>query len=95
MPDRLGVDVRSDNQTRKDAYWFGEKQSRVVVSVSAAQLDAFKAAVGSHPFEELGVVTSGDIEVDGLNWGSIDEWKLAYDTAIENVIEGQESLLAM
>ncbi|RYE36399.1 MAG: GLPGLI family protein, partial [Sphingobacteriales bacterium] len=92
----LGVDVvATDSGIRKDAYWFGEKQSRVVVSVSAAQVDAFKAAVGSHPFEELGVVTSGDIEVDGLNWGSIDEWKLAYDTAIENVIEGQESLLAM
>jgi hypothetical protein len=28
-------------------------------------------------------VTAGDISVDGERWGSVQEWKTLYDTAIE------------
>ncbi|HMF73550.1 MAG TPA: phosphoribosylformylglycinamidine synthase subunit PurL, partial [Flavitalea sp.] len=85
-----GVNVfTADDELRKDGYWFGEAQSRVVVSVSSDDLRAFKTALGTHPFEELGIVTAGDIEVDGVNWGQIEDWKNKYDTAIENIIAGQ------
>jgi phosphoribosylformylglycinamidine synthase II len=92
----LGVDVvAADSGIRKDAYWFGEGQSRVVVSVSESLLNEFKAAVGSHPFEELGIVTAGEMEVDGMNWGKIEDWKSSYDTAIENIITGEEASMAL
>ncbi|RYY21741.1 MAG: phosphoribosylformylglycinamidine synthase subunit PurL [Chitinophagaceae bacterium] len=92
----LGVDVvAADSSIRKDAYWFGEGQSRVVVSVSESQLEAFKSAVGLHPYEELGIVTAGEMEVDGMNWGKIEDWKSSYDTAIENVISGEEASMAL
>jgi len=85
----LGVNVvAADDELRKDGYWFGEAQSRVVVSVSSDDLRAFKTAMGTHPFEQLGIVTAGDIEVDGVNWGQIEDWKNKYDTAIENIIAG-------
>lgn len=88
----LGFDVvANDYNTRKDAQWFGEKQSRVVVSVKAEQLAAVKKALGNHPFEELGVVTGGSVEVDGMEWGMIDEWKEKYDTAIENYLSKEEA----
>lgn len=88
----LGIDVvASDSEIRKDAYWFGEAQSRVVVSVKADKVAAFKKAVGSHAYEELGVVTSGAVEVDGMNWGTILEWKEKYDNAIHNLLSGHES----
>jgi phosphoribosylformylglycinamidine synthase subunit PurL len=88
----LGVDVvAAIPAIRKDAYWFGEGQSRVVVSVSDAHLDAFKKAVGAHPYEALGLVTGGQVKVDGANWGAIKDWKAKYDTAIENVISGQQT----
>lgn len=88
----LGFDVvASDSSIRKDAYWFGEGQSRVVVTVKAAQVDAFKAALGNHPYAELGVVTNGSIEVDGMEWGTVLSWKEKYDTAIENLLAGHES----
>lgn len=92
----LGVDVRAaDPELRRDACWFGEAQSRVVVSVSPADLAAFTSLIGDHPYEELGTVTSGNISVDSENWGLISNWKNKYDTAIENIISGQEATLAL
>jgi phosphoribosylformylglycinamidine synthase subunit PurL len=88
----LGIDViASDATIRKDGYWFGEAQSRVVVSIKAGNRAAFKKLLGDHPFEELGEVTDGSIEVDGLNWGTILSWKEKYDTAIEKLLAGHDS----
>ena len=83
----LGFDVvASDYNIRKDGFWFGEAQSRVVVSIKAGKEQAFKKAMGSHPYEELGVVTSSSIEVDGQEWGNISDWKYEYNTAIEKLL---------
>jgi phosphoribosylformylglycinamidine synthase len=88
----LGVDVvAADSELRKDGFWFGEAQSRVVVSVKPAKVAAFRKLLGDHPFEELGFVTNGSIEVDGQNWGDIVSWKHKYDTAIESLLAGHES----
>jgi phosphoribosylformylglycinamidine synthase len=43
--------------------------------------------LGDHPFEELGLVTDGSIQVDGLDWGNISGWKEKYESAIENFME--------
>lgn len=88
----LGFDVvANDAGIRKDAYWFGEKQSRVVVTVKKENLEQVKKALGKHPFEELGSVTDGSVEVDGMEWGQIGDWKEAYDTAIENYLAKEEA----
>jgi phosphoribosylformylglycinamidine synthase len=81
-----GFNVASNNSAlRKDAYWLGEAQSRVVVSCNAdqvAQLEQAAKAAGV-AFTVLGNVTNGDVVVDNENWGTIAGWKNAYDTAIE------------
>jgi phosphoribosylformylglycinamidine synthase II len=88
----LGFDVvANDSNIRKDAYWFGEGQSRVVVTVKEEQVAAFKKALGNHPYAELGVVTNGSVEVDGMEWGTVLSWKEKYDTAIENLLADHES----
>ncbi len=88
----LGIDVvATDYKLRKDAYWFGEAQSRVVVSVKATKLEAFRDAIAGFPHEELGEVTTGSIEVDGMDWGHISEWKDRYDNAISNLLAGHDS----
>jgi phosphoribosylformylglycinamidine synthase II len=85
FPRGLGFDVvASDAKIRKDAYWFGESQSRVVVSVAAASVEAFKKALGNFPATELGFVTGGSFEVDGMEWGAVAEWKDKYDHSLEN-----------
>jgi phosphoribosylformylglycinamidine synthase len=81
-----GFNVGSNGSSlRKDAYWLGEAQSRVVISVDAAMLSSIDAAARKHgvTMTVLGNVTSNDVFVDGENWGSITEWKNEYDTAIE------------
>ncbi|MFN5136172.1 MAG: hypothetical protein ACK5DG_12725 [Chitinophagaceae bacterium] len=47
--------------------------------------------MGNHPYVELGFVTNGSVEVDGMNWGIVLDWKEKYDTAIENLLAGHES----
>ncbi len=42
--------------------------------------------MGNHPFEELGFVTKGDVDVDGQEWGNIATWKNSYNTAIEKLL---------
>ena len=83
----LGFDVvASDYKIRKDGFWFGEAQSRVVVSVKAEKVQEFKKYLGGQAYEELGIVTAGSVEVDGQDWGSISSWKHSYNTAIENLL---------
>ena len=82
-----GFEVSSTNSDlRKDAYWMGEAQSRVVISCNNAQLSTIeKLAASLHiSFGVLGKVTDTDVKVQGENWGSILDWKHKYDTAIES-----------
>ena len=89
----LGFKVAAQTDLRKDAYWFGEAQGRVVVSCSAQQAAAItqKAKAAGVAIAQLGTVTSGNMEVNGENWGSIGAWKEKYDTAIEKLlaVEGE------
>lgn len=92
----LGIDVvAADTTVRKDAYWFGESQSRVVVSVKEENVPLFKKIIDGFAHEELGEVTTGAVEVDGEEWGPVTEWKDKYDNAIGNLLAGHESEHAM
>ncbi len=84
----LGFAVAADTDLRKDAFWFGEAQSRVVVSCTQAQLSKVEemAKAAGIATTVLGKVTSSAVEVNGESWGTIDSWKNLYDTAIENLI---------
>jgi phosphoribosylformylglycinamidine synthase len=92
----LGIDVvAADETVRRDAYWFGESQSRVVVSVKEENVPLFKKIIGGLAHEELGEVTTGEVEIDGAAWGNVIEWKEKYDNAIGNLLAGHESEDAM
>ena len=84
---------------RKDAWWFGEAQGRVVVTCetsASAELEQFLSESGL-AFEKIGLVTSGRVLLEGNSWGDINEWKNIYDTSIENILKASvnttESLL--
>jgi phosphoribosylformylglycinamidine synthase len=70
---------------RKDVFLFGEGQSRVIVTVKDENVANFLRHLEKNKIihAQIGRVTSGAIEVDGENWGEIDEWKELYNTAIE------------
>jgi phosphoribosylformylglycinamidine synthase len=87
----LGFYVSSAPATtfRKDAYWFGEAQGRVVVSVAEEHVEQviLQAKETGIAVTELGTVTKGNITVNGEDWGHIIEWKEKYDTAIEKLLK--------
>jgi phosphoribosylformylglycinamidine synthase II len=84
----LGFSVSAKTNLRKDAYWFGEAQGRVVVSCTKENAERLTQNAKSANIEilQLGTVTAGNIEVNGGNWGSISDWKNKYDTAIEKLL---------
>ena len=93
----LGYEVNASAGIRKDAWLFGEAQSRVVVTVNPALHEEFKRSI-SHSgigVEPLGKVTGGEIIVDGDNWGNISDWKWLYDTAIEHYLTGETAESAL
>jgi phosphoribosylformylglycinamidine synthase subunit PurL len=70
---------------RKDAFLFGEGQSRIIVTIKEEKVADFLRHLQKNKIihAQIGRVTSGAIEVDGENWGEIDAWKELYDTTIE------------
>ncbi|MEI7626715.1 MAG: phosphoribosylformylglycinamidine synthase subunit PurL [Bacteroidota bacterium] len=84
----LGFEINATETIRKDAFWFGESQSRVVVSVTKDKLATIlqHAKVAGITVTELGTVSAGEIKVNGADWGNISKWKYKYDTAIEKLL---------
>jgi phosphoribosylformylglycinamidine synthase len=74
---------------RNDAFWLGEAQGRVLLSIAPGSRQTFVdlAAKNGVPVLELGVVAEGEIVVNQNNWGHINDWKNDYDTALENILQ--------
>jgi phosphoribosylformylglycinamidine synthase II len=83
---KLGFNIAATTMVRKDAWLFGEAQSRVVVSVKPSGIELFQKAMSGLAVEKLGTVTTGEIRIDGEAWKSIAHYKNLYDTAIENTL---------
>jgi phosphoribosylformylglycinamidine synthase II len=88
MHRKLGFDISSDEDIRKDAFLFGEAQGRIVVTVKPEQEDAFIESMleSEAEFEKLGEVTEEELMVDGESFGTIAEAKDAYENAIGNIM---------
>jgi phosphoribosylformylglycinamidine synthase subunit PurL len=82
----LGFVLNMRADLRADAYLFGEAQSRIVVSVSAHQEQAFLAACAGINIEALGEVTANEIIVGEDNWGAVNTWNELYEGAIWKVM---------
>jgi phosphoribosylformylglycinamidine synthase len=82
----LGFQVAQiDGSIRSDAFWFGESQSRVVVSVSQENIATFEKTVSSTttPFTKLGIVKADLVVVNSENWGTIASWNIEYDQVLD------------
>jgi phosphoribosylformylglycinamidine synthase len=88
MVNNLGFEINSDISIRKDAFLFGESQSRVVVSISEHQLHSFEAELNKQgaKYSKLGQVKGKNILIDGENFGTIIEFKEGFDTSLEKYL---------
>jgi phosphoribosylformylglycinamidine synthase len=86
----LGFQVDQSNaSTRADAFWFGESQSRVVVSVSSSSKALFESSFNTSkvPFHYLGTVKGTEVNINGENWGVLADWKKTYDEKISSLMK--------
>ena len=88
MPNKLGFDIGSDEEIRKDAFLFGEAQGRVVVSVKPENQEAFVElmATSETEFSLLGTVTEGEFRIDNEEFGSVIPVKNVFDNVLHNIL---------
>jgi phosphoribosylformylglycinamidine synthase len=91
MASGLGFDINTNAHFRKDAYLFGESQSRAVVTIRQEDKEKFDSIMHSlidateHSIrvEKIGVVKGEHVVIDGEDWGALSGWKQQYDVALE------------
>lgn len=89
MHNKLGFDITTAAEVRRDAFLFGEAQGRVIASVAPQNVQAFidMLVEMDFPFTSLGHVTKGEIRIDDLPFGFVNDAKKLYDEAIEKLVE--------
>ena len=89
MINKLGFNVQTDAKMRKDAFLFGECQSRVVVSVSKEKEGDFKNMLQASDvtYTRLGEVVEGAFSIDQKSFGQVDDWAKIYNDTIANIID--------
>jgi phosphoribosylformylglycinamidine synthase subunit PurL len=86
MPNGFGFSVETDSDFRKDAYLFGEAQSRVVASINPDNQDEFVEHMVASGLEYtfLGTVVGKEMLIDGDSFGTVADAKHQFETALEN-----------
>jgi phosphoribosylformylglycinamidine synthase len=88
MASDLSFHINTDPKIRKDAYLFGEAQSRVIVSIDPSQKNALEKTLSNLkvPYAEIGKVAQKEIKIDGEGYGNCHEYKRYFDNAISTLM---------
>ena len=89
MVRNLGFKIETNDAFRKDAFLFGESQSRYVVSVREEKEESFLNFLnsGNVSFTKLGEVFGKNVLIDDENWGEVERWKSIYDNRLGEILE--------
>ncbi|MCC6721411.1 MAG: phosphoribosylformylglycinamidine synthase subunit PurL, partial [Bacteroidia bacterium] len=89
MQGNLGFEIESDKNFRKDAFLFGEAQSRIVISIKPEKLYSIEDFLNSSniKYSKLGKVSECNIIIDGVNYGNISNYADLYNNAIKEKLE--------
>ncbi|MFT7587935.1 MAG: phosphoribosylformylglycinamidine synthase II [Limisphaerales bacterium] len=85
----LGFEIDCPNDLRRDAILFGEAQGRVMLTISEKDHAKFLELISKTdvPVHQFGKVSKERLNVDGLDFGDIADWKTMYEETIGNLIE--------
>ncbi|GAB4200748.1 MAG: phosphoribosylformylglycinamidine synthase subunit PurL [Bacteroidia bacterium] len=80
----LGFEVQKTKDIRTDAFYFGEAQGRVIVSLSSDKVNELSSICEKYQTEYsvIGKVTSGLIKIDHHSYGTIDTFKSLYHSTL-------------
>ncbi|MCB9274089.1 MAG: phosphoribosylformylglycinamidine synthase subunit PurL [Lewinellaceae bacterium] len=89
MPRGLGFTAETDTNFRKDAYLFGENQSRILVTVTQESEDELVNYLNAQnvSFTKIGEVAGSHILIDEEDYGSVADWAKAYGQASAATME--------
>lgn len=84
LPNDMGFEIETDKNFRKDAFLFGESQSRVVVSVDPELKEDFEGFLKTQnaDFTFLGTVAYGNCIIDNEVFGNTFELREVYEGAL-------------
>lgn len=84
LPNDMGFEIETDKNFRKDAFLFGESQSRVVVSVDPEMKEEFEGFLKTQnaDFTLLGTVAYGNCIIDNEVFGNTFELREVYEGAL-------------
>ena len=85
----IGFDISTDESIRSDAFLFGEGQSRVAVTVRAADEDNFLNQIMELDvdFSSLGTVMGNEMTIDEETFFKVEEAKNIYNNSLENLLK--------
>jgi len=85
----FGFDIITDTDIRLDAFLFGESQGRVLVSINPNKETHFIDFMMKKeiPFLALGHVTKGEMRIDDISYGFIEDARRVYENVLESIME--------
>lgn len=85
MPNKIGFDINVNKSVRGDAFFFGESQGRIVVTIDPSNRDHFEGELNTsgQQFEFLGKTGGDQLVIDGQVFGSLAEFSAIFETALE------------
>lgn len=88
LPNQKGFSISCPTDLRKDAFLFGESQSRIIVSIKAENKDQVENKLREMDisYSNIGVVEDSAISVDHEQWEDISFWDTLYRNALEKIL---------
>lgn len=89
MVNGLGFEIESDPAHRKDAFLFGEAQSRVIVSVSPENEKELEALLKKSlaDYSKIGTVNGKHIIIDHEDFGSVAEYQQPFENTLGEMMK--------
>jgi len=80
----LGFSIVTQPEIRVDAFLFGEKQSRAIISVSPEEAELVESTLNrlEQPYLKIGTVTGGEININGKSYHSILHFKKLFEESL-------------
>jgi len=88
LENELGFSIETNKNYRVDAFLFGEKQSRAIISVSPEESELVEATLKKfeQSFERLGVVTDKCIVINHTDYGTILDFKNTFQESLGKLL---------
>ncbi len=90
MAGNKGFAIQTDPRFRKDAFLFGEAQSRAVISVHPDKQAIVEKLLADHKvaFTMLGLVLSDEMKIDGTTWFKTADAREMHEHELGAILEG-------